>query len=235
MIINIENKIKPALNLNSLSSSIDKVTNTSASSNRSNANDNHNNNIQRTSNNVKLNLQKGQKTSLSKLSSNIDNIEIELGWQANSWLDVNAEAFLLNAQEKIISDEWFVFYNQEISPDKSVKLQVRSSQNKEKFDISLSKVNPVINKIVFVLTIDEALEKNQNFSQISNAYIEVKDCKTNTKLIRFDLTEYYSQVISMMVGEIYKKNNEWRFNPVGNGIGDDLLGLCNFYGVEVRE
>lgn len=233
MIINIENKIKPALDLSSLSSSIGRQT-APINSNQNN-NSNYNSNLRTNTSSAKLKLQKGQKTSLSKLSSNIDNIEIELGWQANSSLDINAEAFLLNAQEKIISDEWFVFYNQEISPDKSVKLQARSNQSKERFDISLSKVNPIINKIVFVLTIDEALEKNQNFSQISNAYIEVKDCKTNTKLIRFDLTEYYSQVISMMVGEIYKKNNEWRFNPVGNGIGEDLLGLCNFYGVEVRE
>lgn len=233
MIINIENKIKPALDLSSLSSSIGRQT-APISSNQNN-NPNYNSNLRTNSSSAKVKLQKGQKTSLSKLSPNIDNIEIELGWQANSSLDINAEAFLLNAQEKIISDEWFVFYNQEISPDKSVKLQARSNQNKERFNISLSKVNPIINKIVFVLTIDEALEKNQNFSQISNAYIEVKDCQTNTKLIRFDLTEYYSQVISMMVGEIYKKNNEWRFNPVGNGIGEDLLGLCNFYGVEVRE
>lgn len=233
MIINIENKIKPALDLSSLSSSIGRQT-APINSNQNN-NSNYNSNLRTNTSSAKIKLQKGQKTSLSKLSPNIDNIEIELGWQANSSLDINAEAFLLNAQEKIISDEWFVFYNQEISPDKSVKLQARSSQNKERFNISLSKVNPIINKIVFVLTIDEALEKNQNFSQISNAYIEVKDCQTNTKLIRFDLTEYYSQVISMMVGEIYKKNNEWRFNPVGNGIGEDLLGLCNFYGVEVRE
>lgn len=215
MIINIENKIKPALNLNSLLSSIDRLKD----------------NVQT---NAKVKLQKGQKISLSNLSPNINNIEVKLGWQTNSMIDIDAEAFLLNSKDKIISDEWFVFYNQDISPDKSVKLRARNSSNKEIFDVSLSKINPIINKIVFVLTINEALEKKQNFSQVSNAYIEIKDCYTNLKLIRFDLTDYYSQVISMMVGEIYQKNNQWRFNPIGNGIGDDLLGLCNFYGVEVK-
>jgi len=87
---------------------------------------------------------------------------------------------------------------------------------------------------VFVLTINEALEKRQNFSQVANAYIEIKDIQANTELVRFNLTDYYSNVVSMMVGEIYKKNNQWRFNAIGNGIGDDLLGLCKFYGVEVE-
>ncbi len=230
MIINIENKIKPALNLNSLSSSIDRRADNYNSFKSSNTSYNRN----ETENNAKVKLQKGQKIDLSNLSNDINNIEVKLGWQANNVLDINAEAFLLNSQEKIVSDEWFVFYNQDISPDRSVKLKARSNSNKEIFDISLSKLSPIINKVVFVLTIDEALEKRQNFSQISNAYIEIKDCQTNIKLIRFDLTDYYSQVISMMVGEIYKKNNHWRFNPIGNGIGKDLLGLCNFYGVEVK-
>lgn len=230
MIINIENKIKPALNLNSLSSSIDRRADNYNSFKSSNTSYNRND----TQTNAKVKLQKGQKIDLSNLSNNINDIEVKLGWQANNTLDINAEAFLLNSQERIVSDEWFVFYNQDISPDRSVKLKARSNSNKEIFEISLSKLSPIINKIVFVLTIDEALEKRQNFSQISNAYIEIKDCRTNIKLIRFDLTDYYSQVISMIVGEIYKKNNHWRFNPIGNGIGKDLLGLCNFYGVAVK-
>ncbi len=217
MVINIENKIKPALNINSLAVSIKQV---------------RQEDIKKASS--KINLQKGQKINLSAISPNIKNIKIKLGWQTNCSIDINAEAFLINSQDKIVGDDWFVFYNQDISPDGSVKLKPRNNPKEEIFEIFLSKLNTLVNKIVFVLTINEALEKRQNFSQVANAYIEIKDTQTNTELVRFDLTDYYSNVVSMMVGEIYKKNNQWRFNAIGNGIGDDLLGLCKFYGVEVE-
>ena len=46
-------------------------------------------------------------------------------------------------------------------------------------------------------------------------------------------TDDYKEVVSMVVGELYLKGGEWRFNPVGMGTGDDLEGLCIKYGVNV--
>lgn len=37
----------------------------------------------------------------------------------------------------------------------------------------------------------------------------------------------------MMIGEIYKHNNIWKFNAIGNGVAKDLAGLCALYGVQV--
>ena len=36
-----------------------------------------------------------------------------------------------------------------------------------------------------------------------------------------------------MVGELYKHNGTYKFNPIGDGTGDDLMGLCLRYGVNV--
>ena len=88
-------------------------------------------------------------------------------------------------------------------------------------------------KIVFIVTINEALERGYNFSNVSNAYVRIVDKITNQELIRFNLTEYYATVCSMVVGELYKHNGEWKFNAVGNGTAQDLTGLCMSYGVNV--
>lgn len=76
------------------------------------------------------------------------------------------------------------------------------------------------------------MKNNLNFSGVSNACVKVIDKSQNKELVRFELTEYYKEVISMMVGEIYLKNGEWRFNAIGNGTKDDLLGLCTRFGVD---
>lgn len=184
-------------------------------------------------------LSKGQKVSLSKFNAALDEIDVCLGWDVSAQnYDLDSEAFLLGPNDKVIGDDWFVFYNQPCSPDGSVR---HSGDNKtgegfgddEIISIKLSRVNPSVSKIVFVVTINEAKQRNLNFAGVSNAFIRVVDKNANRELVRFNLTEYYSNVTSMMVGEIYKKNNEWRFNPIGNGTDDDLFGLCRRYGVNV--
>ncbi len=48
------------------------------------------------------------------------------------------------------------------------------------------------------------------------------------------MDEYYSNVISMMIGEVYLHNGNWKFNAIGNGVAKDLEGLCGLYGVQVK-
>ena len=98
--------------------------------------------------------------------------------------------------------------------------------------IDFVKLNLAVSKIVFVLTINEALEKHLNFRMIKDAYIQITDA-SNTELVSFKMDEYYSNVTSMMIGEIYQHNGIWKFNAIGNGVSRDLAGLCELYGVQV--
>ncbi len=189
-----------------------------------------------------VSLQKGQKVSLSKMNGALDQVLVGLGWDVSPNPiphDLDVEVFMLNATDKVVGTDWFVFYNQLVSPDGSVR---HSGDNKtgnaegddETIHVSLSKVSPQVSKLVFVVTINDAAQKGHNFSQVRNAYIRIVDMANNSELVRFNLTDYYPNVISMMVGEIYRHNNEWKFNPIGDGTSDDLMGLCQRYGVNVQ-
>lgn len=191
-----------------------------------------------------VSLKKGQKQSLSSLNPHLDCIDIGLGWDtptgAQIPYDLDCEAFMLGPDGKIVGDSWFVFYGQPSSPDGSV---VHGGDNStgagtgddEVIHVQLSRVDSRVTKIAVVVTIDEAKARNHNFGQISNAYIRIVDKSNGSELCRFSLTEYYSAVFSMVVGELYRHNGEWRFNPVGNGTANDLAGLCAFYGVQVSD
>lgn len=100
--------------------------------------------------------------------------------------------------------------------------------------INLAKLSPGIKKIVFVLTINEALAYRLNFSMVKDAYIRLLDTDTRREIYSFLLTDYYANVTSMMLGELYLYNGTWKFNAIGNGVAKDLAGLCELYGVQTN-
>lgn len=178
-------------------------------------------------------IQKGQKASLfpSNLSQNIS---ANFGWNTkNSQCDVDVSAFLLGENGKVIGDSWFVFYGQPTSPDNSVILNTTAPYDRETITIHFHKLNPKVQKIVFVLTINEALNQNLHFGMLQDAYIRILTSSYQKELVSFKMTEYYTNVISMMIGEIYNYKGSWKFNAIGNGVARDLAGLCDLYGVAV--
>ncbi len=175
---------------------------------------------------------KGQKIALES-SGRLTKIKACLGWNVkNAACDVDVSAFLLSGT-RVVSDDWFVFYGQPESPDKSTIFSADGGTDRETVTIDFSRLNANVDKIVFVLTIHEALEKRLNFSMIQDAYIRIMDSGSNKELVSFMMDEYYDNVTSMMIGEVYKHNGLWKFNAVGNGVARDLAGLCELYGVQV--
>ena len=39
-------------------------------------------------------------------------------------------------------------------------------------------------------------------------------------MCRYNLTDDYSNMTAMIFGEIYRHNNEWKFNAIGQGTRD---------------
>jgi tellurium resistance protein TerD len=183
-------------------------------------------------------LKKGQKVNLADNGQTLTRIKACLGWDVtNGACDLDVSAFLLGADGRVLGDDWFVFYGQTVSPDGSIQHSGDSSGegvgDDEIITMNLPAVNPNVKKIVFVITINEAIELGLNFSMVQNAYVRVVDDSNGRELIRFTLTDYYANVTSMMVGEVYNHNGQWKFNAIGDGVAKDLAGLCEMYGVNV--
>ena len=178
-------------------------------------------------------VQKGQKTALTG-NNPLHTLKACLGWNTtNAHCDVDVSAFLLDGTGKVPGDDWFIFYGQTESPDHSTVFCPENTFDRESITIHLDKLNSSVQKIVFVLTIHEALEKRFHFGMIQDAYIRILNGDSQEELVSFKMNEYYSNVISMMIGEVYQHNGIWKFNAIGNGVAKDLAGLCGLYGVQV--
>lgn len=195
---------------------------------------------------MSINLQKGQKISLTKENPALTKVQVGLGWDVNKYsggydFDLDASVFLVGANGKCAKDTDFIFYGNLKSDDGSVQHMGddRTGGNSEEGDdeeihIDLSKVSPAVQKIAITATIYEPIKRAQNFGMVSNAYIRVVDSSTQQEIVRYDLGEDFSIETAIVVGEIYRYGNEWRFNAVGAGFQGGLAALCANYGLDAE-
>ncbi|MBE5809127.1 MAG: TerD family protein [Clostridiales bacterium] len=177
-------------------------------------------------------LKRGQK---APLGVNGGAVRCGFGWNVRDpRCDIDVSAFLLKGDRRVPGDDWFVFYGQPKSPDGSVTFSGEGAGDRESIRVDLTRLDPAIERIVFVMTINEALSQRLNFGMIRDAYLRVMTAPGEAELLSFRVSEYYENVTSMTLGELYLHKGEWRFNPVGNGLAIDLAGQCAVYGVAIE-
>ena len=190
-----------------------------------------------------ITLSKGQKVSLTKGNPGLKHIVVGLGWDTNKYdggfdFDLDSAAFLLDENGKVNADTDFVFYNNLKHSSGAVEhlgdnLTGEGDGDDEQVKVDLSLVPQNISKIAFTVTIHEALERRQNFGQVSNSYVRVIDEDTNQELLNYELGEDFSIETAIVVCEIYRHNGEWKFNAVGSGFEGGLEALCKNFGVNI--
>ncbi len=190
-----------------------------------------------------ISLSKGQKVSLTKGNPSLKNIMVGLGWDVNAFdsgadFDLDASAFLVGANGRCITEKDFIFYGNLEHTSGAVKhmgdnLTGGGDGDDEQIFVDLKGVPNNISKIAFTVTIYDAESRRQNFGQISNAFIRIVDEATGQEIVRYDLTEDFSIETAIVVGELYRHNNEWKFNAIGSGFQGGLAALCGHYGIEV--
>lgn len=189
---------------------------------------------------MSIELTKGERFNLSKETPDFSKIAIALGWQVSQTAqncDIDASVFMLAADGWIPDEKYFVFYNNLTSPDGSVRHSGDSATGQidgddETVYVDLSKINSAIQEIVFVVTIHEGQEKNQSFSQVTNAFIRLYNRETLSELVRYNLNQIFSEETALEFGRLYKKNGEWRFQAVGQGYNAGLQSFVDKYYVE---
>lgn len=188
-----------------------------------------------------ISLQKGQKIDLTKTNPGLQKVVVGLGWDVNKYdggsdFDLDAAAFMLDGNGKAQNEKDFIFYGNLSSPCGSVthlgdNLTGDGDGDDEQIIIDLTKVPANVQRIAFTVTIYDHEARQQNFGQVSNAFIRIMNETNGQELIRYDLCEDFSIETALVVGELYRNNGEWKFCAVGSGFGGGLAALCANYGL----
>ena len=183
-----------------------------------------------------LNLNKNDILDLTKKNPGLRNVKLGAGWDIStngSDFDLDIAAFLLDANNKFNTVSNVIFFNNKAGRGITLGGDNRTGAGEgddETINIELDNIDPSIVKIVFVVTIHEAMAKRQTFGMINNSYVRLVDLEQNGKeLCRFNLKENGSTATSVIFAELYRSGSEWQFKAVGEGKIADLNGVLALY------
>jgi len=190
-----------------------------------------------------ISLQKGQKIDLTKGNAGLSELIIGLGWDPveqsgggggflgglfgskKADFDCDASVLLLDANGKFTRKEHMIFFNNLKSPCGSVthlgdNRTGGGDGDDEQILIQLNKVPNDIHKIVFIVNIYDCQKRKQDFGMINNAFIRVINKGNMQEITRYNLTESYAGKTTLIVGEVYRHQGEWKFAAIGESTQD---------------
>lgn len=191
-----------------------------------------------------INLQKGQRISLSKEAPGLTKVMCGLGWDVvkrggggilgasrnTQDCDLDASVICLNSKDKWTNQANVVFFGNLSHPSGAIthlgdNLTGAGDGDDEQIIIDLSRIPPDITKLIFTVNIYQCLSRKQDFSQVQNAFVRLVNISNNQELARYNLSgTEYTGMTGMIMAEIYKDNHEWKMAAIGNGINVNGLG-----------
>lgn len=188
---------------------------------------------------MSINLRKGEKIDLTK-DRNLKNILVGLGWDClndrNSFWDIitgknfdcDASVFMLDEDRNLKNSKDLIYFGNLKSKCGSVShkgdnLTGEGDGDDEQILIDLLKIPNHIYELFFVVNIFNAKKRNQHFGMVNNAFIRVYDTDSNKELLRYDLSDDYSNKTAIVVAKIYRHNDNWKFTAIGQGTEDNNL------------
>ena len=187
-----------------------------------------------------INLQKGQKISLSKEGGgNLSKVVMGLGWDAkksgggllkgmfsgggNDSIDLDASCVMFDDNNKLVDT---VYFGHLKSKDGSI---IHTGDNRtgagegddEQIIVDLDKVPATVKALVFTVN----SFTGQTFESVENAYCRMVDSSTKAEVARYTLSAQGPHTAQIMA-KVYRHNGEWKMHAIGdNGHGRTIENL----------
>ena len=129
--------------------------------------------------------------------------------------------FGLSAEEKLIDEDYLVFYNQTQTPNGAIKYI--EAHNKATFQLNLRALPEYIHKLAFTVSMDG----EGAVSEMSEHHFCLS--QNGREFFHFAIDgSHFKNELTFVSGEIYKKN-EWRVGAVASGYNFGLPDMLNYY------
>ncbi|MBO3286126.1 VWA domain-containing protein [Paenibacillus sp. FSL M8-0228] len=155
-----------------------------------------------------------------------DTVRVTITWKhAPAELDVSC--FMVGADGKVSSDDYFVFYNQPADPHGHVRLQ-RPNDRTTEFTVALQELERTgVEKCVFAATLDGP----GTFADVVGCSVTAQGKQSH---ITYSITEATSET-SLVLAEVYRHTSGFKLRAVGRGFNGGLKPLAEAHGVTVEE
>lgn len=191
-----------------------------------------------------INLEKGQRISLSKEAPGLTKLMCGLGWDVakragggffgafsnTPECDLDASVICLDSNDNVRDASNIIYFGNLSHKSGAIthlgdNLTGAGEGDDEQILIDLSRLPKEITKLVLTVNIYDCAARKQDFSLVQNAFVRLVNTSNNQELAKYKLSgSEYKGMTGMLMAEIYNHNNEWKMSAVGNGIRANGLG-----------
>ncbi|WP_223772049.1 TerD family protein, partial [Streptomyces huiliensis] len=159
--------------------------------------------------------------------------------------DVDVSALLLGADDRVRSDEDFVFYNQPRHPSGLVRHLPKKRLHEgltDTVEADLAPLDGSVRRVVIAASADGG-----TFGLVDDLCLLLYDASAASPaagdtaaapgplVARFDVRPETGDETAMICGELYRRGDGWKFRALGQGYASGLVGLATEYGISVED
>jgi len=144
-----------------------------------------------------------------------------------SGAQVDASAFRLFASGKVNGDTDMVFYGQPVNDDRTISLITEGHHSV--FAVDLTRLRPDVQKVAFTVTCDG----NNTVAGLQRLAIEI--VSANEVVLNGSVELQGRQEAALILGEFYRRHNDWKFRFVAQGFNGGLKPLAEHFGVDIAD
>lgn len=184
-----------------------------------------------------INLEKRKTFNLSKSAPSLNAVRVGISWDESDLNgqspDCDASVFMLGSNGKIPNEGCFVFFNNLVSGDGSVR---HNGDNRtgagdgddETIDVNLQHVSQGVLQLLFVITIHN-MDAGFNFSNVNNASVRIYNAGNNSIICQYQLAESFPGCDSLIIGRLFRNGSDWEFEPMGQAFAGGLQATVEQY------
>lgn len=186
---------------------------------------------------MSVSLEKGHKVSLTKAAKDIgctlSDVSIGLGWDCNTHggMNYDLDAWALAVENnKLKMNNFASFFNMRDSSGymqhMGDNLTGAGDGDDEVIQIQLDKLPKSYSRIYIGVSIYQAKNRKQSFSDIENTFVRIYDNKTGLEICRYSTDKFTGELKdsrSMLFGILERVSNGWEFYAEGKGYTFDRI------------
>ncbi|MBF2056739.1 MAG: TerD family protein [Cyanobacterium sp. T60_A2020_053] len=197
-----------------------------------------------------ISLQKGQRISLKKEAPKLERLMCGLGWDVaekkggflgsllggGSNFDLDASVICCGKNRKSANPQRDIIYFGNLRHYSDAILHMgdnltgEGDGDDEEIIINLKQVPQDIDKLIIVVNIYNAFSRQQDFSQVKNAFIRLVDLVNKKEIARYTLSgSQYQNQTGMIMADFIRNGDDWEMGAKGEGVRvEDLGALVKF-------
>ncbi|WP_327236011.1 restriction endonuclease [Streptomyces sp. NBC_01317] len=152
-------------------------------------------------------------------------------WAGTVALDVCA---LVCRGSRVLSDDHFVFFNNERTPDGSVRMVPAAAGDRAAIRVAFDALPTAADRLVMVAAVDPVVNPEADLSGFIEAGIRLRD-RAGTELDRLDVSDGRPGETALVLGSFRRRaGGDWDFVPGGKGYRSGLGGLVGDFGIDTE-